>query len=183
MKTATHIGNAVLILKRSVGHHESSVLMGLKRPKDKRDDKRKRRRIGIGLWVPPGGGTEKNDISQKHGAQREVYQETGLKFPLRAFRKAGILKGYLDSTGVPTWLVHLYVIDFGNLDRPIVHNEEYIEMRWFPLSKLPFGKMLQGDREWLPRIVRGEKLFIKLRENGGSEKDFSITIVSIKSFN
>jgi 8-oxo-dGTP pyrophosphatase MutT (NUDIX family) len=183
MKNATHIGNATLVLKRFGEHQEPHILMGLKRPKDKEDDKRKRKRIGIGLWVPPGGGTESDDKTQKHAAQREVCQETGLLFPLRSFHKAGVLRGYLDSSNVPTWLVHLYTVDVRDFNQLIVPNEEYVEMRWFPLSRLPFRKMLQGDKKWLPRLAKGEKLLIKLVKDKNKNNAFSITTIPIKSFN
>ena len=176
MKIKTHIGNVAVILNSPVGKPENSLLLGLKRPKNKSDNKRKRRRIGIGRWVLPGGVTKCSDKSQKHAVQREVCEETGLLFPLQSFRKAGVLRGYINSPDTPQWLVHIYlVIDLTG--RTITPNKkEYTAMKWFPLSKLPFDKMLQGDREWLPRIARGEKLSIKIRANENADKAFSIDI-------
>ena len=157
--------------------------MGHKRPKGKKDAKRKRKRIGIGRWVPPGGATESNDKSQKHAAQRELRQETGLVFPLKSFQKGGVLRGYINSTDMPTWLVHIYLVDASAAKQTFVPNEEYVEMRWFPLSELPFEKMLQGDRDWLPKIVKGQKLSIRIVANENADKAFSIVIEPISSFN
>lgn len=183
MKIATHIGNVTIVLDRPHGQNNPLILMGHKRPKEKKDEKRKRKRIGADRWVPPGGATENDDTSQKHAAQRELRQETGLDFPLKSFRKVGVLRGYINSTDIPTWLVHIYMVDASVKEQVCVPNEEYVEMRWFPLSKLPFEKMLQGDRNWLPKIARGQKLSIRIVANENADKAFSINIRPINSFN
>lgn len=183
MKTITHIGNVTIILDRSNSQNNPHILMGRKRPRGKKDEKRKRKRIGVGLWVPPGGATECSDKSQKHAAQRELRQETGLVFPLKSFQKVGILRGYINSTDVPTWIVHIYIVDASKTEQVFVPNEEYFEMRWFHLSQLPFEKMLQGDREWLPKIVKGQKLSIRIFTSENVGKAFSIVTEQISSFN
>ena len=183
MKTQTHIGNVVLILDKPIGHPRLRVLMGHKRPKDERDDKRSRQRIGIDRWVPPGGGTELTDKSQKHGAQREVCQETGLRFPLRSFRKAGVLKGYAASVAKPLWLVHIYTVHAPPDDQEFIPNEEYVEMHWFRLSELPFERMLPGDRQWIPKVAKGQRLSIKITGNHNEIDVFSIKMKPIRSFN
>ena len=183
MKNKTHIGNVVLILDKPVGHPRLRVLMGHKRPKDERDEKRKRQRIGIDRWVPPGGGTEPTDRSQKHAAQREVWQETGLRFPLKAFRKVGVLRGYAASVARPLWLVHIYAVCAPPDNQAFVPNGEYTEMRWFSLSRLPFEQMLPGDREWLPKVAMGQRLTIKITGNHNEIDVFSVKIKPIRSFN
>ena len=183
MKIATHIGNVTIVLDRTVGQNNPRILMGRKRPNGKKDEKRKRKRIGVGRWVPPGGATENNDRSQKHAAQRELRQETGLVFPLKSFQKVGVLRGYINSTDVPTWLVHIYLVDASKCEQAFVPNEEYVEMRWFHLRELPFEKMLQGDRDWLPKIAKGKRLSIRIIANENADKAFSIAIEPISSFN
>ncbi|MFA6315331.1 MAG: NUDIX domain-containing protein [Candidatus Paceibacterota bacterium] len=183
MKIATHIGNVTIVLDRTLGQDDPQILIGLKKPKGKKDGKRKRKRIGVGRWVPPGGATENDDKSQKHAAQRELRQETGLDFPLKLFQKVGVLRGYINSTDIPTWLVHIYLVDASEREKTFVPNEEYVEMRWFKLSKLPFEKMLQGDRNWLPKIAKGQKLSIRIVANENADRAFSIDIRPIHSFN
>ena len=180
MKIKIHIGNVAIILNGALGKPETSLLLGLKRPKNKSDSKRKRRRIGIGCWVPPGGATKRSDKSQKHAVQREVLEETGLFFPLQSFRKAGVLRGYIDSPTVPKWLVHIYLIIDLSGQTVVPNKKEYVKMRRFPLLNLPFKKMLQGDREWLPRIARGEKLSIRIRANENTDRAFSIDIRPVR---
>ena len=181
----THIGNVVLILNRPANGSNPSILMGRKRPSKKSDQKRKRKKVGSGKWVPPGGGTELTDKSQKHAAQREILQETGLFFPLSGFKKVGTLKGYLDRSSAPLWLVHLYMViaDKQASQSTFVPNEEYVDMRWFPLSDLPFADMLPGDRDWIPRLIQGEKLSVKLFFEGQARDLVSKEIRSILALN
>lgn len=182
MKITTHVGNVSIVLDRTIGRDNPRILMGRKRPKEDEDQKRKRKRVGVGRWVPPGGATENDDKSQKHAAQRELRQETGLVFPLKSFQKAGVLRGYKGSADTPTWLVHIYLVDASLVDGEFVPNEEYVEMRWFHLSELPFEKMLQGDKDWLPKIVNGQKLSIRIVANKIANENFSIKITPIRSF-
>jgi len=157
----THIGNVVLIVGKPAGCRTTQLLMGKKRPKKKDDQNRKRKKIGSNCWVPPGGGTESYDKSQKHAAQREILQETGLSFPLKSFKKVGVLRGFISSQTEPLWIVHLYLV-VEKFNRLFVFGEEYVDMKWFPVTKLPFRHMLPGDIYWIPRLIKGEMLAVDL---------------------
>lgn len=183
MKTKTHIGNVTLVLNGGIGNCGKLLLLGLKRPKKESDDKRKRKKVGSGRWVPPGGGTESSDKSQKHSARREVFEEMGLHFPLASFKRMGTLWGYEASSKAPIWKVYLYVVEAKGLPSKIVPNEEYLIVKWFPIKKLPFGKMLTGDRKWIPRLIRGDKLSIRITFHDDEGKVSSCVIKRICSFN
>jgi len=183
MKTKTNIGNVTLVLARNGDISEKSLLLGLKRPKKKSDDKRKRKKVGSGRWVPPGGGTEPADKSQKHSARREVFEEIGLRFPLASFKRRGTLWGYETPSKTPIWKVYLYVVWAKGLPTKTVPNEEYVAVKWFPVKKLPFGKMLTGDRKWIPRLIRGDKLSIRITFHDDEGKVSSCVIKRIRSFN
>jgi 8-oxo-dGTP diphosphatase len=183
MKTQTHIGNVILVVKKQDGSKTPLLLLGKKRPKKKADAKRKRKKVGSGKQVPPGGGREPIDKSQKHGAQRELSQESGLSFPLRAFKKMGTLRGYIVPSKTPIWLVHLYSVDAGHLEQKLVPNEEFSEMGWFPVNKLPFKEMLTGDRTWMPRMLKGEKLSIRIGFDRTTDRMLWCVVKTIKSFN
>jgi ADP-ribose pyrophosphatase YjhB (NUDIX family) len=182
MKTKPkHIGNVTLVLDQNGA--SKRLLLVLKPPKSKADDKRKRKRVGAGLWVPPGGGTEALDKSQKHAAQRELREETDLQYPLRSFRKVGVLKGYNGSADELIWLVHLYlVIKNSDKQHPVV-GDGVRKLKWFPISRLPFKHMLTGDRDWIPRIIKGDKLMIQIVFNKDESDIKSKLIKNIRSFN
>jgi 8-oxo-dGTP pyrophosphatase MutT (NUDIX family) len=183
MKNKTHIGNVTLVLSGKSGDSGKFLLLGLKRPKKKSDNKRKRKKVGSGRWVPPGGGTEPSDKSQKHSARREVFEEMGLHFPLASFKRMGTLWGYEAPSKIPIWKVYLYVVEAKGLPSEIAPNEEYTAVKWFPIKKLPFDKMLTGDRKWIPRLIRGDKLSIRITFHDDEGKVSSCVIKDIKSFN
>ncbi|MDE1974971.1 MAG: NUDIX domain-containing protein [Patescibacteria group bacterium] len=182
MKAPRHIGNVTLVLKSD--GPSKRLLLVLKPPKSKADDKRKRKRVGAGLWVPPGGGTEPTDKSQKHSAQRELLEETGLRYPIKNFRKVGVLKGFNGSENDLLWLVHLYLLVKPSSDaQQPIPGDNVIKAKWFPTSSLPFKRMLTGDRDWIPRIVNGEMLSIMIvfNENGSDVRSKSVK--PVRSFN
>lgn len=157
---AKNIGNIILVVRDPGNWLNTKLLLGLKKPKDKADAKRKRKRVGIDKWTPPGGGTEEFDKNQKHAAQRELREETSLRFPLWAFKKVGTLEGFINDE--PEWLVHLYLINtHGNCPRPVA-GQGYDKIGWFKMTRLPFSRMLEGDRHWIPPIIQGNRARIKL---------------------
>ena len=183
MKTKTHIGNVTIVLnKRS----ESAVIctaLVLKAPKSKADSKRKRKRVGYGLWVPPGGATEAFDKSQKHAAQRELWEETGISLPLKTFCKVGVLKGFIGSTVKPLWIVHLYLAKTFGPAMKLIPGPGLLKAEWFLVSKLPFDRMLTGDKDWIPRIIKGEKLLVQVFSTGETNAIKTWSIKKVRSFN
>lgn len=183
MKMPRHTGNVTIVLREPIGRNPAQILLGLKPPKNKADDGRKRKRVGAGKWVPPGGGTESGDKSQKHAAQRELLEETGLSFPLSAFRKVGALRGYNGSANHLLWLVHIYTVTTGRLKQKPIPGPGLVKLRWFMASRLPFEKMLTGDRDWIPRIIQGQKLAIKIVFSKDESDVTAKTIKTVRSFN
>lgn len=178
-----HVGNLVIVLDRPPGKNYLRILLGKKKPRQKEDGTRKRKRIGIGCWVPPGGGTEEIDKSQKHSAQRELGQEFGIRLPLRHFRKVAILRGYVRPEKTPRWFVHTYLVVIGKNTKISISKKEYSLVWWHPIWRLPFNKMLPGDRAWIPRLVRGEKLSITSMSDSYEQTDPVVTVKTIRSFN
>lgn len=184
MKTPQHTGNVTIVLRRPADRKPVHILLGLKPPRNKSDARRKRKRIGCNLWVPPGGGTESYDKSQKHAARRELEEETNLRFPLSAFRKVGVLKGYNGSVEKLLWLVHIYLVTTtDNPHQDPVPGQGLLELRWFAKSNLPFDRMLTGDRYWIPRIIAGKKLKIKIVFREDESDVMAIIVKIIRSFN
>ena len=182
MKINTFVDNIAIILDGDPYSGATSILLGKKKPKKKTDEKRRRKKIGSGLWGMPGGGKKPRDKSHKHAVQREIREETHLRVPLRLFRKVVILKGYFDDVIIPNRIVHVYV---AIVDKPwsICPGKEYEKLEWFPINRIPFNEMLQGDRDWLNRAIAGEKLMVEVFF-GGDDRMFLRTVVrAILSFN
>ncbi len=183
MKTPKHVGNVTIVLRKGVGSKPTQILLGLKPPKNKADDKRNRKRVGADKWVPPGGGTESGDKSQKHAAQRELLEETGLNFSLSSFKKVGMLRGYNGSVEQPLWLVHIYLVTTASQALGPTAGPGLVKLQWFGVSRLPFNKMLTGDRDWIPRVIKGEKLTIKIVFSEDESDVTAKTIRTVRSFN
>jgi len=75
----TNIGNLVIVLDKPFGDPTGRILLGCKHEKNESDERRKRERVGIGKYVPCGGGLKPSDLSHKHGARRELFEEHKIK--------------------------------------------------------------------------------------------------------
>lgn len=166
-------GNIILAFDRDKNDAEARLYLVKKAPKDKKDDQRKRKRVGIGKWVPAGGGRKSSDNSAKAGARRELFEESGdrWKIPMGDFHKVGLLEGYDTEESLPQswenarlkWVVPIYetVIPEWLRDdhRP---SKGIVKTGWFSIRSLPWDEMIDGDRSWMPRLIKGECLHIKV---------------------
>jgi len=119
--------------------------------------------------VPPGGGIEKIDKSPRHCAQRELFEEAGWRLPLNRFSKIGRLEGYFGSarsewqTARLKWIVHIYSVTVPpELKDGFICGDGFVKVRWFPIDCLPFHRMIDSDKVWLPQLVGPHHLVIKL---------------------
>ena len=113
-----------------------------------------------GGWVPPGGHFEESDDNLVACAQRGLREETGWKLPLREFAKVGVLNLYLGQgrgnwkTAGHKWEVHVfYVIMPAELIDKYKCGKEFIQVGWFPTNCLPFDRMMEGDKIWMPGLI------------------------------
>jgi 8-oxo-dGTP pyrophosphatase MutT (NUDIX family) len=170
MKThKPHLGTLVLALDAFRLDPRRRLFLGLKPPETAVDKCRRRRKVGCDLWVPPGGGIEKIDKSPRHCAQRELFEEAGWRLPLNRFSKIGRLEGYFGSarsewqTARLKWIVHIYSVTVPpELKDGFICGDGFVKVRWFPIDCLPFHRMIDSDKVWLPQLVGPHHLVIKL---------------------
>ena len=114
----------------------------------------KKRGIGCGKFNGFGGKVKENETVEE-AVLRELYEETSIKSQTKDIRKVGELTFLFPS--VPEWdkIVHVFLID-GWEGEPI----ETDEMRpiWFDFQSIPFEKMWQDDKHWLPLILQDKKV-------------------------
>ncbi len=173
LPTTHHVGNVILTFDRPLTDPGVCMFLILKEKKNKSDRRRKRKRVGAGKWSLPGGATEVFDRSQKHAAQRELYEESGdvWRMPLGDLRKVGLLKGMQCAKRNSVswedaqlkWIVHVYMTvipqDLKDLHRL---SKGIVDRRWFPLHSLPYDNMLTPDRTWMPPLFKGEQHLIEV---------------------
>lgn len=164
---AQNIGTIIVALDRNPIDPRFEILLGLRPPKCQADTGRKYVRVGVGQWTLPGGGCE-DDESPLLCAQREFSEEVRLKLSQKSFQKVGTLDGYVrkSTTMDHVWHVHIFLVvltqnAIETLRRMKVSHSEFVKVRWFKPNNLP-SRMISIDRMWVPMIVKGHRLSIKV---------------------
>lgn len=133
MKTAT----LCFLIKRE----SNEILLGFKK-------------IGFGSGKYNGfGGKVKEGESIADAALRELFEESGVTaFDIEKFGELTFLFKYK-----PEWdqLVHVFIAEQWS-GEPVESNE--MLPKWFNFNELPFEKMWQDDKHWVPQILADKKI-------------------------
>ena len=105
--------------------------------------------FGEGRWNAPGGKMRRGELPER-AAVREMYEETGLR--VSGLRFNGILNFYLGERRELDQTVFLFSC---NKSAGRVRPNDEGELRWFPVTAIPYDEMWQDDREWLPLVLDG----------------------------
>jgi 8-oxo-dGTP pyrophosphatase MutT (NUDIX family) len=101
------------------------------------------------------GGKPKEEEKIEDTAIRELYEEAGVKVTKEELGKVGKLNFTFSEK--PEWnqVVHLFIAKIWDGEP-----KESEEMRpeWFDFKQIPFEKMWQDDKHWLPLVLEGKKL-------------------------
>jgi 8-oxo-dGTP pyrophosphatase MutT (NUDIX family) len=134
---------------------DGKVLLGLK--------VRKGADIGEQTVNGPGGKLDPGQTLESC-AIAETQEETGITLLPEHLRQAGIVTFHNGNRSV--WEVHVYLAEgFGG--EPI-DTEEMVAGPggwWYAIDQLPFERMLSSDREWMPRLLDGERLRVEVYQN------------------
>ena len=130
----------VYILRERAGRTE--VLLGYKRTG-----------LGLGRVVGIGGKVEPGETIPA-AAVREVREETELDIAAADLEPAGVFD-YLFPTS-PTWSQRSHVFRCRRFAGEPRETEEIVPA-WFATSDIPFARMWDDARRWLPAVLRGEQ--------------------------
>lgn len=115
---------------------------------------RKKRGFGVRKWNGFGGKIE-NGEDFLDCAVRELWEETGLTAKKEDF----YLTGFLDfHFAAAPELNHIGYVYFLYTWQGEVKESEEMEPKWFAPADFPYAEMWQGDRTWLPLLLKGEKV-------------------------
>jgi len=118
----------------------------------------KKRGFGVGKWNGVGGKIDpaKGDRNVVDATIRESEEEIGVK--ISGLEKVAILKfrfPYISKEEKWDQDVHVFLAKLWQGEP--VESEEMLP-QWFKIKEIPFDKMWDDDRIWLPQVLAGKKL-------------------------
>jgi len=131
------------LLIRVVGDGERQVLLG-----------HKKTGLGTGKIVGLGGHVEEGEAPVE-AAAREAKEESGLEVDVDSLRAAAHIT-FLFPTH-PAWDMTVEVF-IGDTWRGEPAETDEIRPQWFPVAALPFDRMWDDGKYWLPRVLAGDRL-------------------------
>ena len=132
-----------LCLLTRVVDGESQVLLGYKKTG-----------LGTGKIVALGGHVEERETAAQ-AASREVKEESGIAVAADSLARAAHIT-FLFPTH-PVWDMTVEVFIAGDWSGEPAESDE-IAPEWFPVTALPFDRMWDDGKQWLPRVLAGERL-------------------------
>lgn len=114
----------------------------------------KKRGFGAGLWNGTGGKfNSKKDKDILETVIRETKEEIGVE--IKNPEKFGLFHFRFPHKPEYDQDVHLYISK--NWDGEPLESEE-MDPKWFSFEKIPYNKMWDDDKLWLPLVLEGKKL-------------------------
>jgi 8-oxo-dGTP diphosphatase len=114
----------------------------------------KKRGFGAGMYNGFGGKPEEGE-SLKEAAIRELKEECGLETDAGCLRKVGEIAFSVPEKQEEDQTVHIYFIE--NWSGEPKETEE-MKPAWCSRTSPPYDKMWEGDRLWLPQLLKGKSV-------------------------
>lgn len=129
--------------------------------------------LGKGLYNGFGGKVESGESIQD-AARRELFEECSLTADV--LEKVAVIDFYFSNK--PQWNQrgHIYLCrHFTGTPSPSVE----MVPEWFSIDDIPYDKMWEGDRLWIPKLLDGDKLSATMvfASDNESVKEYTDTIM------
>lgn len=134
----------------------------------------KKRGFGEGCWNGVGGKLEPGETIQQ-ALVRECREEIGVT-PKNYWQVAELTFDAFFKNKRTLLLVHVYMCK--NWEGNPAETEE-MRPEWFDIAKVPYDKMWQDDKYWLPQVLKGKKVKGKFAfDNQDNLLDYTVNEVT-----
>jgi len=118
----------------------------------------KKRGFGVGKWNGIGGKLDfgKGDKNIIGIAVRETEEEIGVR--IKDLKRVAVLSFYFPYNRDWNQDAHVFLVK--DWEGEPTETKEMMP-RWFKMKKIPFKKMWDDDKFWLPQILEGKKMKAK----------------------
>ncbi len=114
----------------------------------------KKRGFGIGRWNGVGGKVKEGE-SVEDAAIREINEEIGVEVKKEDMETVAKLEFIFVNK--PEWNQEVCVYFISKWIGEPTESEE-MKPQWYMKTDLPFDKMWEDDPNWLPRVIKGERV-------------------------
>lgn len=112
---------------------------------------KKKGEIGTGVLCGPGGKLDSGETLEECMV-RETREELEVDLDSASLELVAVIDFYTgDEIDFRVYIYRARILS-GE-----IHETADMIPRWYSLNELPFDRMYEADRHWLPRAVRGEK--------------------------
>jgi ADP-ribose pyrophosphatase YjhB (NUDIX family) len=113
-------------------------------------------KIGAECWNAPGGNIEGVE-SPEDAALRELLEELKVKGKRESMVYVGNITFHNQFRDK---LVHVEMFTYilTEWEGEPQETKEMVRPTWFSFDEIPYQEMLEADRDWLPRLLKGEKI-------------------------
>lgn len=119
---------------------------------------RKKTGFGEGNFIGPGGHIEPGETARQACA-REIAEETGLRVELADLRSAGVVIFLFPAKPELDMRSELFTCE--KFEGEPVESDELVP-EWFPAESLPFERMWDDAKYWVPRVLAGEEIALEI---------------------
>lgn len=117
----------------------------------------KKKSFGKGFLNGYGGKVQENETPEM-AAVRELAEEGGVTVAPANLEKVAVID-FFDGEN-PLFKCHVFFVTAWHGD--LVESDEMALPEWFSLKSIPYDRMWKADRQWLPLIFSGKKIYGKV---------------------
>lgn len=132
----------------------------------------KLRGFGQGKLVGPGGKVEPGE-ALRAAAVRELAEESGLRADPRDLDHAAYLDFRFPHR--PAWDMtsHVFVV---RRWAGVLRGCDEIDPAWYPVDAVPYERMWDENRIWLPHVLRGERVEAQVTYGADNDHVAAVTL-------